>query len=90
MPISREELEEGRIDLTVPIVGILASRPDLGFSAYEIQQLLAETDGRNAPLVEVEEALQVLVQRNRVQMGEIDDQRWYTVVQRGVGFRTER
>ena len=90
MPISREELEEGRIDLTVPIVGILTSRPDLGFSAHEIQQLLLETDGRNAPIAEVERALEILLQRDRVQMGAIEDQRWYTIVQRRLGFRTEQ
>ena len=90
MPISREELEEGRIDLTIPIVRILASRPDLGFNAQEIQQPLVETDGRNAPLVEVERALGILVQGNRVQTRELKDQRWYTLVQRRLGFRTER
>ena len=90
MPISREELEEGRIALTIPIVRILTRRADLGFSAPEIQRLLVETDGRNAPLVEVERALGILVQREMVRMGEIEDQRWYTVVQRRLGFRTER
>ena len=89
MPISREELEEGRIDLTVPIVGILTSRPDLGLSAHEIQQLLLETDRRNAPIAEVERALEILVQRDRVRMGAIENQRWYTIVQRRLGFRTE-
>ena len=79
MPISREELEEGRIDLSIPIVGILTCRPDLGFSAHEIQQLLLETDGRNAPIAEVERALEILVQRDRVRMGAIEDQRWYTI-----------
>ncbi len=71
MPISREELEEGRIDLTIPIVGILTSRPDLGFSAHEIQQLLLETDGRNAPIAEVVWALEILFQLDIVQLGAI-------------------
>ena len=90
MPISRQELEEGRIDLTIPIVRILTGRPDLGFNAQEIQQLLVETDARNVPLVEVERALGILVQRNRVQTSELNEQRWYTLVQRRLGFRTER
>ena len=68
MPISLEELEEGRFGLTFPIVRILTGSPDLGFSAQEVQQLLMEIDGREATLVEVEGALQVLVQRNRVRV----------------------
>ena len=90
MPISREELEEGRFDLTFPIVQILEDRPDLGFDAEEVRQLLMEIDGRDEPLVEVERALEFLVQRDRVQMREMEGQRWYTVVQRRLGFRTER
>ena len=90
MPISREELEEGRFDLTFPIVRILTGSPDLGFSAEEVRQLLMEIDERDAPIVEVERALEILVQRDRVRMREIEDQRWYTLVQRRLGFRTER
>lgn len=90
MPISREELEDGRIALTFPILRILTESPDLGFSAQEVQQLLKEKDGRDATLVEVELALQALVQRNTVLMGEMEDQRWYTMVQRRLGFRTEQ
>ena len=90
MPISREELEDGRIALTFPILRILTESPDLGFSAQEVQQLLKEKDGRDATLVGVELALQALVQRNTVLMGEMEDQRWYTMVQRRLGFRTER
>jgi len=90
VPISREELEEGRIDLTFPIVQILTDNPDLGFNAQEVRQLLMEKHARDAPLVEVERALEILVQRDRVQMTEMADQRWYNVVQRRLGFRTER
>ena len=90
MPISREELEGGRIDLTFPVVRILAATPDLGFSAEEVQQLLMEKDKREAPLVEVERALEIPVQRDRVRMREIENQRWYNLMQRRLGFRTER
>lgn len=90
MPISRQELEEGEFDLTFPIVRLLADRPELGFSATEIRQLLREIDGRDVIVAEVERALQILVQRDRVQLNEMDGQRWYTVVQRRLGFRTER
>jgi hypothetical protein len=90
VPISREELEDGRIALTFPILRILTESPDLGFSAQEVQQLLKEKDGRDATLVEVELALQALVQRNTVLMGEMEDQRWYTLMQRRLGFRTEQ
>lgn len=90
MPISRQELEEGEFDLTFPIVRILADRPEFGFSAIEIRQLLREIDGRDVIVAEVERALQILVQRDSVQMNEIKDQRWYTVIRRRLGFRTER
>ena len=89
MPISREELEQGRIDLTLPIMKILAGRPDLGFSPDEVQQLLVETEGRDAALAEVEKSLETLVLRERVQVREMEGRRWYTIVQRRLGFRTE-
>ena len=89
MPISREELEQGRIDLTFPITRILASMPDLGFSPDEVHQLLLETEGRRAGIAEVEEALEALLLRERVQVREMEGLRWYTIVQRRLGFRTE-
>ena len=90
MPVSKEELEEGRFDLAFPIMRILTDSPDLGFSPQEIQRLLVEVYGREALLDEVKLALENLVQRDRVRMKEMGDQRWYTVVQRRLGFRTER
>ena len=90
MPISREELEEGRFDLTFQIVQILTGSPDLGFNAEEVRQLLMEIDGRDALVVEVEMALEILVQRDRVRMREMGGRRWYTIVQRRLGFRTEQ
>ncbi len=89
MPISREELEQGRIDITFPIRRVLASRPDLGFSAAETQHLLVEIEGRHAEVVEVERALESLVLRGQVQLRELEGQRWYTIVHRRLGFRTE-
>ena len=61
MPISQEEVEEGRFDLAFPIVPILTDSPDLGFNAQEVQQLLMEIYGRYALLVDVERALEILV-----------------------------
>ena len=90
MPISREELEEGRFDLTFQIVQILTGSPDLGFNAEEVRQLLMEIDGRDALVVEVEMALEILVQRDKVRMREMGGRRWYTIVQRRLGFRTEQ
>ena len=90
MPINREELEAGQFDLTFPIGRILADRPEFGFNATEIRAMLIDVDGRDVTVAEVERALQILVQRDRVQMHEMDDQQWYTVVQRRLGFRTER
>ena len=90
MPISREELEQGQFDLTFPIVRILKDRPELGFSEIEIRQMLMDVDGRDVIVAEVERALQILVQLERVQMKELDGQRWYNIAQRRLGFRTER
>ena len=90
MPISREELERGRIDLTFPIKRVLASRSDLGFSASEIQLLLIEIEGRQAELGEVELALESLTLQGQVQVRELEGQRWYTIAHRRLGFRTER
>ncbi len=89
MPISREELEQGRIDVSLAIARLLSDRPDLGFDAEEIQHLLLDLEGRNTALDEVEQALDALVDRGRVLMGEVGGRRWYTVVQRRLGFRTE-
>ena len=89
MPISREELEQGHFDVSLPIARLLADRPALGFGADEIQQLLMDLEGRNTALDEVEKALEALVARARVQMWEVGGRRWYTIVQRRLGFQTE-
>jgi hypothetical protein len=89
VPISREEFEEGRIDFTVPIAHLLAEYPNMAFSLNEIHQMLTEIESRNATLEEVEQALEALVSRERVQSKDIAGQRWYAMVQRRLGFLKE-
>ncbi|MFQ6026727.1 MAG: hypothetical protein ACE5Q6_04335, partial [Dehalococcoidia bacterium] len=60
-PISREEFRNRRIDLTLPIVGMLEDYPDLAFTSDEVHQMLAQTRGRDATPDEVNQALQILV-----------------------------
>jgi hypothetical protein len=89
MPISREEFEQGRIDLALPIARLLAGFPDLAFTAEEVQQMVVEIEGRNSTLVEVEQALGSLVLEGRVQRKEMSGQQWYAIVRKRLGFLRE-
>lgn len=89
MPISREEFEQRRIDPALPVAGLLADYPDLAFTVEDIQQMLEEIKGRNATLEEVQQALDSLVARGRVEKAEIERQQWYTVARRRLGFLKE-
>ena len=91
MPISRDEFEQGRIDLALPIADLLSRRPDLAFTAEEVQQMLRETSARVATLKEVTEALESLVSQRQLEGKEIEGRQWYTypVVERRLGFLRE-
>lgn len=92
MTISREEFEAGYIDIALPILEILESRPDLAFSSEFVRQLLAQMHMRIAPYEEVFMALERLVEEGQVQAREINDSRWYTIPAqepRSLGFRQE-
>ncbi len=78
MPISQQEFEQDRIDLSVPIADILADRPDLAFTAEEIGALLLQLAARSATVEDVQEALDRLASVGSVKMKEIAGQRWYT------------
>lgn len=89
MPLSRREFEEGRIDLAVPIFEVLAGLSGVAFTAEEIRQMVARTYERNSALEETEEALADLISQERVESKEIENERWYTVVRRTLGFLRE-
>ena len=86
MPISQEEFEQERIDLSVPIADILADRPDLAFTAEEVGPLLVHITARSATVDDVREALDRLASVGSVQRKDIAGQRWYTGVRNRLGF----
>jgi hypothetical protein len=88
-PISGQEFEEGRINLSHPIFELLAHFSGIAFASEEVQRLLIDTIGRNAELEDVETALESLFSEGRVQRKEIAARRWYTVIRRMIGFVTE-
>ena len=92
MPISREEFEPGRIDLTLPILRLLTKLPNLAFTADDVHQMLNDSEARGVTLEEVDEALKSLVAQEQIQEREIQGYRWYTVVEkieRRLGFLPE-
>ena len=91
MPISREEFQQRRIDLTLPVANLLSDRPDLAFTVEEVRQMLIATSAREATAQEVQQALEALVSRGEIEVAELEGQQWYayTVVEppeRRLGF----
>ncbi len=89
MPISREEFRYRRIDLAFPIARLLEDWPDSAFTVEDIHQLLVDTHGRYVEVNEVEQALETLITRHRVEKAEIAGQKWYAIVRRRLGFLKE-
>ena len=89
MPISREEFQAGRIDLTLPVRQLLESRGDLSFNAEEVRELLAQMLARDALIEDVVTALENLVTEGHAEAKEIEGDRWYTMTEtrRRLGFR---
>ena len=90
MPLSQEEFDLGRSDLTVPIADFLRGFPDQAFTAEEIRLTLVQSGGRDATEIDIEQALEVLVQQARVRAKEIDGLRWYNMPRRRLGFLREQ
>ena len=93
MPISREEYRRGRIDLSIPVLDLIASRPDLAFTTEDVRQLLYQTAMRDASLGDVGLALETLVVRGEIELREIRGSQWYTIVEREgrtLGFLREQ
>lgn len=89
MPISREELERRRIDLTFPIATMLTDRSDEAFTSLGIMQSVIQSQQRDASLEEVEAALESLISEGRVVVDDIGGNRWYAIVIRRLGFLGE-
>ena len=69
MPISRQEFEEGRIDLGIPVAEYLSVRREDAFTAQEILEAMLQF-GRRCTLAEVAQALEALVAQRSVQTKE--------------------
>jgi hypothetical protein len=89
VPISGQEFEEGRINLSHPTLELLTNFSGIAFTSQEVQRLLIDANARNAELEDIERALESLVREGRVQRKEIEGRRWYTVIRRRIGFVTE-
>ena len=70
MPVSREEYDRGHIDLTVPIADYLDLRREDAFTAAELLEQIIQY-GRAATIMEVIQALRVLVAHGRVDTKEL-------------------
>lgn len=78
LPISREEFNAGRFDLTVPILDFLLVRREDAFTAEEVlEQILVF--GRAATLAEVVHALNQLLDQELVESEEFSGSHWYTI-----------
>jgi hypothetical protein len=82
MPITRQEFDEGRIDLAVPIVDILEGRPFQAFTAQELLDTLIKDEGQRATILETIGALESLVRRQIVVKKEISGYPMYTIGER--------
>ena len=89
MPLSQEEFELGRSDLTVPLANLLRGFADQAFTAEEVRQLLVDIEGRQAAIEDIVQALEALVAQQRVRKNEIEGQQWYNMRKRRLGFLRE-
>ena len=83
MPISREEFDQGRIDLAVPIMDLMAGRPAEAFTAPEVLDFLRDVAGRRATLGEIAFALEFLVTRRWALGKVVGGDRRYTIGEEG-------
>ncbi len=93
MPISRDEFDQGRIDLALPITHLLATSPHLAFTVEEVRLLLLDTVAREVAPDEVQEVLESLASGGQVQAKEIEGRWWYTYYkfeERQLGFFREQ
>ena len=80
MPISRGEFEEGRTDLSVPVLQYLNVRRDEAFTVEEIHSALSDVYERRATVAEVSSMLRVLVNGSRIETKEVSGTQMYTII----------
>ena len=79
MPISREEFEDGRTDLGVPIIQYLSARSNEAFTPGEILYALTTVYERRATLTEVSGFLRALVRSGHIETKEVSGTQRYTI-----------
>ena len=77
MPISRQEFDEGRLDLRVPILQFLSLRSGEAFTADEIFDELMNYYGRRVTQTEVVVALGDLVNSDQLESKQFAGSEWY-------------
>ena len=80
MPISREEFEDGRVNLNVPILQYLNARRDEAFTADEVLSALTAVYERRATITEVSGILRTLVNSGDIETKEVSGSRMYTII----------
>ena len=79
MPISRQEFDDERADINVPIMQYLGVRRDEAFTAGEILTALLDVYGRRITIAEVVNSLGNLVNAGRIESKEMAGVPMYTI-----------
>ena len=77
MPTSRQEFDEGRLDLSVPILEFLSLRNGEAFTADEVLDELINYYGPRVTQTEVVVALDDLVKSDRLESKEFAGAEWF-------------
>ena len=80
MPISRGEFEDGRTDLSVPILQYLNTRSNEAFTPGNILSALTTVYERRATITEVSGFLRALVRNGQLETKEVSGAQMYTIV----------
>lgn len=80
MPISRQECDEGRPNIDIPLMQYLDVRQDEAFSAEEILMALIDVYGRRTTIAEVAQSLRKLVNAGRLESKEMAGHQMYTIM----------
>ena len=79
MPISRQEFDEGRTNIDIPILQYLGVRRDEAFTTGEILTALLDVYGRRITIAEVVNFLGNLVNAGRIESKEMAGVPMYTI-----------
>ena len=80
MPISRGEFEDGRTDLSVPILQYLNARRNEAFTSDEVLYALTTIYERRATVTEVSGLLRALARSGNIETKEVSGTQMYTII----------